>query len=73
MERDRKKHTSFRMSDCITDIMTVFGFKKSKQNDDEMSKESSSQLDDDSESHHSETTVFTEQKYASMAIDEEEG
>ena len=42
LERERKKNTNFRFSDCVTDLMTVFGFKKSQNNEDELSKESSS-------------------------------
>ena len=55
MERNKKvgegHNTSFRFSECVTDLVSVLGFTKSKRHEDELSKESDSlQGDGDSAS-----------------------
>ena len=76
MERSMK-YPTFKFSESVIDLVTVLGFKKSKKYEDELSKSSESLLADDgpesisSVLSESAITRYTEEKYASINIDEE--
>ena len=71
------KYPTFKFSSCLIDLVSVLGFKKSRTYEDELSKSSDSlHADDGPESissvlSESAITRYTEEKYASINIDEE--
>jgi len=71
---ERDKNTSFTMSDSVTDLVSILGFKKSKRHQDELSKESSSHrgADSGSEDLSDSLTRQTESRYTSLTIIDED-
>mmetsp|Transcript_9814 Transcript_9814/g.13408 ORF Transcript_9814/g.13408 Transcript_9814/m.13408 type:complete len:102 (+) Transcript_9814:3-308(+) len=74
---ERVKYTEFRFSDCVTDLMLVLGFHKSDRHKDELSRDSSRSRMAPSETaadmmSETQFTRYTESKYASINIEEED-